>query len=167
MYNGRVQQEPVHDAATPDQEEVQQLLQAQYGSQGHVIGGHATSPAAPVALQVEGVHSRGATVSAATGDTVSGLQISSSTSSSSTEAAHTAAVLCLCGTHALARWGWRTWEFAVVRSLRDTLCFITSDNCLLLTLYLCEHWLQTAASTSSRPCGHQQAAAAVVVPCRR
>lgn len=25
----------------------------------------------------------------------------------------TKAVLCLCGTHALARWGWRTWEFAV------------------------------------------------------
>lgn len=103
------------DAATPDQEEAQQLLQAQYGSQ--VVGSHATSPAAPVALQIEGVHSRGAISTAAT---VSGLQISSSssTSSSSTEASHTSAVLCLCGTHALARWGWRTWEFAVVRSLQ-------------------------------------------------
>jgi hypothetical protein len=27
----------------------------------------------------------------------------------------TRAKLCLCGAHALARWGWRTWEFAVVR----------------------------------------------------
>lgn len=26
------------------------------------------------------------------------------------------AAACLCGAHALARWGWRTWEFAVVRS---------------------------------------------------
>lgn len=28
---------------------------------------------------------------------------------------NTRAKLCLCGAHALARWGWRTWEFAVVR----------------------------------------------------
>lgn len=35
------------------------------------------------------------------------------TSGSTGSATGWPAVLCLCGTHALARWGWRTWEFAV------------------------------------------------------
>jgi hypothetical protein len=36
--------------------------------------------------------------------------------SNSSDHNYTQAVLCLCGAHALARWGWRTWEFAVVRN---------------------------------------------------
>lgn len=83
-----------------------------------------------MALQIEGVHSRGAISTAAT---VSGLQISSSssTSSSSTEASHTSAVLCLCGTHALARWGWRTWEFAVALILIK----LFPDSLLLVSIF--------------------------------
>lgn len=51
-----------------------------------------------------------------TGHTVSGSPGSNDTSSIRPEADHTRAVYCLCGAHALARWGWRTWEFAVVSS---------------------------------------------------
>jgi hypothetical protein len=49
------------------------------------------------------------------GSTVSG---SNNNGSIGPEAEHTRAVLRLCGAHALARWGWRTWEFAVVSSRR-------------------------------------------------
>jgi hypothetical protein len=43
-------------------------------------------------------------------------------SSSSSPGSFGAVLICLYASHALARWAWRTWEFAVVRGLQERSC---------------------------------------------
>lgn len=78
-------------------------------SSSPVHRGHPNKPFTSLSVQA-GDH----TVIYGTGWGHSTAASSGSSNGGSSGASHTKAVLCLCGAHALARWGWRTWEFAVV-----------------------------------------------------
>jgi hypothetical protein len=84
--------------------------------------------------------------------TVGGSPGSNDTGSSGSEADYTRAVLCLCGAHALARWGWRTWEFAVVSSwVLHQHCSCVSLLCLVAPTWLdFFKYTQIASSLSRR-----------------
>jgi hypothetical protein len=78
----------------------------------------------------------------------SSVEVNDSSCSSSESVG--AVLLCLYASHALSRWAWRTWEFAVVRSWLQQDSAISSTAVAAAAAYrLCWHWRCLPACHSS------------------
>jgi hypothetical protein len=100
----------IHPVDWQDEAEVAALLHttAHDSSSSEQAGQHADATAPSAFSLTFTQHGKGDS----TADGTAGSN-SSAGAAAGSSTGWTKAVLCLCGTHALARWGWRTWEFAV------------------------------------------------------
>jgi hypothetical protein len=100
-----------------EHDESEVLLPPQHlDSSSPVHRGHAAKPFTSFSVQSQQDDSTNGLDESAALDSQQRVFQATGCDSNSSGHSHTKAVLCLCGAHALARWGWRTWEFAVVRN---------------------------------------------------